>query len=343
VDWVSWRILLADLETVYGQLCQGEPVQLPPRTTSFQSWARWLQQAGVQQVVDEAAYWAARFTDIAPFPVDFPAGEAILASQRMVAKTLSTEETQALLQQAPAAYGTRINDLLLTALLQTFVAWSGQTNLLIELEHHGREPLPTLIPSAMTNDAHEVADAIDLSRTVGWFTIAYPVRLTYQDGGLSTLIPAVKQQLRAIPHHGHGFGLLRYLQQEPTLAALPLPAICFNYLGQFDESPTNRQQSSAPSRLLRSTAVDGLATLANWQSIQATEFFSQNGQAEVMNLFDLELMVIRGQLRLLWLYSANVHRASTVEELAAQFMHNLRGLISHCQQQVRVQALTTVE
>jgi non-ribosomal peptide synthase protein (TIGR01720 family) len=341
VDWVSWRILLADLETLYGQLAQGQAVQLLPKTTSFQSWARWLQGAGARQVAAEAAYWASRYTAIEPLPVDLPAGEATLASQCMVVVALSPAETQALLQQAPAAYGTQINDLLLTALLQTFVAWSGQTNLLLELEHHGREPL-TVTPPALGDDGQESADAFDLSRTVGWFTIAYPVRLTYQEGGLSTLIPAVKQQLRNIPHHGHGFGLLRYLHQEPTLAALPLPAICFNYLGQFDGSSPAHQRLATPPTLLRGTAIDGFTMLERWQPFQATEFLVQNGHARTTTLFDLELLVVKGQLRLFWLYSANVHRASTVEALAAQFMDNLRKLIVHCQQ-VRAQALMAVE
>ncbi|MDQ6738902.1 MAG: non-ribosomal peptide synthetase, partial [Actinomycetota bacterium] len=48
-------------------------------------------------------------------------------------------------------------------------------------------------------------------------------------------IKRVKEQLRTLPDHGIGFGLLRYLnaQTGPGLAALAIPQIGFNYLGRF--------------------------------------------------------------------------------------------------------------
>jgi len=41
-----------------------------------------------------------------------------------VSVSLSVEETSALLQKVPAAYRTEINDVLLTALVQTFTQWT---------------------------------------------------------------------------------------------------------------------------------------------------------------------------------------------------------------------------
>jgi len=48
----------------------------------------------------------------------------------------------------------------------------------------------------------------------------------------------VREQLRAAPDNGLGYGLLRYLNPEtaPALAALPRPEILFNYLGRFATS-----------------------------------------------------------------------------------------------------------
>jgi amino acid adenylation domain-containing protein len=43
VDGISWRILLEDLQTIYQQLSNNQPVQLPRKTTSFQQWAAKLQ------------------------------------------------------------------------------------------------------------------------------------------------------------------------------------------------------------------------------------------------------------------------------------------------------------
>ncbi|HHW2331540.1 TPA: condensation domain-containing protein, partial [Pseudomonas aeruginosa] len=77
--------------------------------------------------------------------------------------TLDAERTRQLLQEAPAAYRTQVNDLLLTALARATCRWSGDASVLVQLEGHGREDL---------------GEAIDLSRTVGWFTSLFPLRLT---------------------------------------------------------------------------------------------------------------------------------------------------------------------
>ncbi|MGO4759468.1 peptide synthetase, partial [Streptomyces sp. 2MCAF27] len=81
------------------------------------------------------------------------------------------------------------------------------------------------------------------SRTVGWFTSLVPLRLDPGPidqalaGGpaLGHALKRIKEQLRALPDHGLGHGLLRWLNPEtgPTLADLPQPQLCFNYLGRF--------------------------------------------------------------------------------------------------------------
>jgi non-ribosomal peptide synthase protein (TIGR01720 family) len=102
--------------------------------------------------------------------------------------------------------------------------------LLLDLESHGREPLdPT----------------IDLTRTVGWFTTLYPVHL---DPGAIDLedalaggpaagraLKGVKEQLRATPSNGLGYGMLRYLDGDSAaeFERHPTPQIAFNYLGRF--------------------------------------------------------------------------------------------------------------
>ena len=87
--------------------------------------------------------------------------------------------------------------------------------------------------------------AVDLTRTVGWFTSLYPVRL---DPGLLDLeealsggpalgraLKTIKEQLRAVPGKGLGYGLLRYLNDETAaeLAGAAAPQLGFNYLGRF--------------------------------------------------------------------------------------------------------------
>lgn len=223
VDGVSWRILLEDLETAVRQLTGGEAVELPPRTTSFQTWAQRLaEHAASGALEEEAAYWAAvAETRSVSLPVDLPDGESSIGSTRAVSCWLDAEETHALLQEVPAAYHTQINDVLLAGL-----ALALGSPLVVELEGHGREDL--------------FAD-VDLTRTVGWFTTHFPVLLDAgQNGDPGESLKRVKEQLRQVPQRGIGYGLL-----GSRLHPVQEPQIGFNYLGQFDQALA----STSPFRL----------------------------------------------------------------------------------------------
>ncbi len=155
IDGVSWRVLLDDLETAYGN----EP--LPPRSTSWKRWAeRLAAHAGSAEVREELPYWLAASAAPAPLPWDGQGEED--AGLGFVSAALGREATRALLGEATAAYNTQVNDLLLAALVRTFARWTGAARLRFDLEGHGRE---------------EIAPDLDLSRTVGWFTTIFPVTL----------------------------------------------------------------------------------------------------------------------------------------------------------------------
>src|SRR5262249_39613554 len=101
----------------------------------------------------------------------------------------------------------------------------------------------------------------DLSRTVGWFTSLFPVRLDHglldpdealaAGPALARAFKTIKEQLRALPHNGLGYGLLRYLNPltAPQLAGLATPQLGFNYLGRLDASRA-ADWSSAPELVI---------------------------------------------------------------------------------------------
>ncbi|MBO0797965.1 MAG: non-ribosomal peptide synthetase, partial [Blastocatellia bacterium] len=302
VDGVSWRILLEDLQTAYQQLSRGEEIALPPKTTSFKRWAEKLAEYALSEGVKaEQDYWLDETrTRVAALPVDFTGAACTEASSRSVSVSLSVEETKALLQEAPEAYHTQINDLLLTALGQAFVKWTGRQTLLVDLEGHGRE---------------DIFEGIDLSRTVGWFTTIYPVILCLEkDSDPGEDIKSVKEQLRSIPNRGLGYGLLRYLSGDEMIAAalrrLPQAEVSFNYLGQLDQAlPADSpfkpaRESSGPVHSPRGTRRHALDVIGS---------------------------IARGQLQLVWTYSENVHRRSTIERLSRNYIESLKSLIAHCQ------------
>jgi NRPS condensation-like uncharacterized protein/aryl carrier-like protein len=262
VDGVSWRILQPDLQTAYTQIQSGQRLQLPAKTSSFKAWAKRLADYALSDHLStELAYWQALPTG--SLPIDNPAGENRLEHQQNHTITLTQAETEALLREVPAAYNTRINDVLLTALALTLAEWTEAAGCLIDLEGHGRVAL---------------FDDIDLSRTVGWFTTIHPVALKLSSrSDLGRTLKAIKEQLRKVPNDGIGYGLLTQWRGE----VLPKGEILFNYLGQFDA----RAEADNFSFATEPTGSD----------------VSIKGQRD--HLIDINGAITSGQLYLNWSYS----------------------------------------
>ncbi|HLV44289.1 MAG TPA: condensation domain-containing protein, partial [Aggregatilineales bacterium] len=297
-------VLLEDFQTAYAQISAGQPVQLPPKTTSFKYWAQRLENyAQSAEVREELAYWHALAERPArPLPVDFPGGENRERRAHTIGVALTEAETEALLRDVPAAYRTEINEVLLTALAVALSEWTGDTRVLIDLEGHGREDL---------------FEDVDLSRTVGWFTTVYPVMLDLTGAqGVGEQVKAVKEQLRAVPRRGIGYGLLRYLSEDDEvrarLANVPQPQIAFNYLGQFDQmlgGANGDANSFGPAPEPRGPERD------------------PNGLRRY--LIEINGGVSQGCLRLEWTYSRALYQQETIERVARAFIDTLRGIIEH--------------
>ncbi|MEO0378323.1 MAG: condensation domain-containing protein, partial [Cyanobacteria bacterium P01_A01_bin.17] len=300
IDGVSWRIFLVDLLRIYQQLQQGQPIHLPPKTTSFQTWATRLQDYAQSSALrQELGYWLDPLPS-PPLPQDFDRVDTDLSYQCTQACSLSAELTQALLNKAPATYQTQINDLLLTALVLTIGQWTGRYHLRLDLEGHGRQ---------------DVFSDLDVSRTIGWFTTLYPITFSLSTpDDLGASIQEVTAALRRLPQQGLGFGLLRYLCADARihrqLQALPPTQVRFNYLGQTDS-------------LLSETDI-----------LTPAPFPPGSGHAassQRMYLLDISGIIQSGQLLLQWRYSDQLYRSYTVERLAQNYLQQLETLILHCQ------------
>src|SRR5262249_21775994 len=165
-------------------------------------------------------------------------------------------------------------------------------------EGHGRE---------------EIGPAIDVSRTVGWFTSLFPVRLTVPtDADEASTLKAVKEQLRAVPQRGFGYGGLRYLSASAVcerLRALPQPEIGFNFLGDFDTSPSDTSlfrlvtDDSGPPRSPRATRA---------------------------HVLDVNAAILDGRLQIEWSGSSGLFLPATIDRVATMYLDALRQLIAHC-------------
>jgi amino acid adenylation domain-containing protein/non-ribosomal peptide synthase protein (TIGR01720 family) len=238
VDGVSWRILIPDLIACWQRVRDGRTPEPVPGGTSFRRWAHAL--------ADEAT-GPERTTELAVWQRVLGEGEPALGARKVdpardVTATVDTvrvrvpaDVTETLLTTVPAVFRGRADDGLLAGLALALAHWRANrgapgSSTLVRLEGHGREE--HLVPGA------------DLSSTVGWFTSLYPVRLDLTGidlvdalgGGPAAgrVIKAVKEQSRAVPDNGIGYGLLRHLNPDTAtaLAAAPEPQIGFNYLGR---------------------------------------------------------------------------------------------------------------
>jgi non-ribosomal peptide synthase protein (TIGR01720 family) len=289
VDGVSWRILLEDLESAYTALRERRPVSLPAKTTPYGGWAkRLVAYASSEAVASSRDHWRGVLdAGVTALPVDHPGGANLEGTAEVVSLRLDADETEALLKELPAAYGTQINDVLLTALARGLSAWTGGHAFRVEVEGHGRE---------------DVFDGVDLTRTVGWFTTIYPVKLEIapgQDEGAA--LRSVRDQLRLVPDRGMSFCAFRDAGSGGDHAEL-----IFNYLGQFD-------QVVAGSRLFAFAEESAGA----WHSPAA----SRTHAIEVL------ARVAKGCLDIQWIYSPTLHERTTVERAAALLRRELRGLI----------------
>ena len=257
VDGVSWRVLIPDLEAAWRAASAGRPVELEPVGTSFRRWARLLAgRAGEPGQVTELDAWERLLgggdPPLGERPLD--PGRDVAANLRSVTVRLPAGQTAPLLTSVPAAFHGGVNDVLLAGLAVAVAQWRGHGGgVLVDVEGHGRE---------------QIAGDVDVSRTVGWFTNVVPVRLDpgvedfpgVRDGGPAAgeAVKRVKEQLRAIPGDGLGYGLLRYLNPgtAPVLAALPAPQIGFNYLGRFTAGPDGADWAPAGETVLGAAGED---------------------------------------------------------------------------------------
>ncbi|TVT55694.1 amino acid adenylation domain-containing protein, partial [Amycolatopsis rhizosphaerae] len=321
VDAVSWRILLSDLASAWRSAVAGEVPVVEPVLTSMPTWALALaEEARRPSRVRELEVWQRALAPAAPNLGSRPLNPALDVARtvRSLSVSLPAEQTGALLTAVPAAFHAGINDVLLTALALAVghrrgVSPRSGSEVVLDLEGHGRE---------------DIVPGLDLTRTVGWFTSLYPVRLDpgrvdWQEvraGGpaVGQALKAVKEQLRGQPDNGIGYGLLRYLNEEtaPVLAALPGPELSFNYLGRFGSVSGDHTEP------------------ADWEQVSDIPLPAhRDAEQPVAHVLEINAAARRDAdgLHLVadWLWPEALLAEDEVRELAEAWLTALRGLVRH--------------
>lgn len=210
IDGVSWRILLEDLYT----LLSHSAARLPAKTASVKDWSDYVCSEPIIHSMKK------NWTD--------QAMDSLVAAQEPMQKknradyqfSYPEEPMQELFNTAMQLYKANPEIVLLTIMLRALSGLDGYRKRLVELERHGRS-----------------VEAINISRTVGWFTTVCPVitDLTETQPADEQLL-YVKELVNTIPDNGMGFGILR-MNEGKELALFP--ELRLNYLGQFNHELDN--------------------------------------------------------------------------------------------------------
>ncbi|MBC2638210.1 MULTISPECIES: non-ribosomal peptide synthetase [unclassified Rhodococcus (in: high G+C Gram-positive bacteria)] len=238
IDGVSWRIILPDLASAWAQVSTGHTPLLTPVGTSMRRWAHALvEEASAPARLAELPMWQALLQasdpvlGLRPFTAAIDVGSTL----DRVEVSVPARVTASVLTTLPTLFHGGSEDGMLAALALAVCRWRRarkvfESSTLIQFEGHGRQ--------------EQIVAGAELSRTVGWFTNVFPVRLDIGaadldeafSGGAAAgvVVKSIKEQLRSLPDRGIGYGLLRYLNRETAglLRSLPVGQISFNYLGR---------------------------------------------------------------------------------------------------------------
>ncbi|WP_432252538.1 amino acid adenylation domain-containing protein [Streptomyces sp. HNM1019] len=327
VDGVSWQILLADLRTAWEAAAAGRAPELQPVGTPLRHWTTLLHERAADdgKRAAEAERWAEVLRLPAPDLVDTPLDpEADTAGvARQLTMTLPAEYTEPLLTTVPAALRGTVHDVLVTAFALAVTDWRrkrghpGGPGALVDLEGHGRQ--------------EELAPGLDLSRTVGWFTSIHPARLDpgVADGDWADLwaggaaageaLRTVKEQLRALPDEGVGYGPLRHLHPETgdRFAGLARPQLLFNYLGRADAPGDGSAGDWSPAPETDAVLGDGDPGQPLSHAVELNAVAHKHGSGH--------------RLTAVWTWPGRLLSDADVRELADGWFRALRALADHAE------------
>ncbi|MCM3598086.1 non-ribosomal peptide synthetase [Metabacillus idriensis] len=289
VDGISWRIILEDLFYAYQQLEENKDYILPKKTASFQKFADEIQlHSKSNQLLKELDFWNdMEFRKIHPAK-EYKLADHTYGLSRCIEGNLNMIKTSQLLKGANVAYNTEAIELILTALALCVQDWANLTDFTYEIENHGRH-----------------IEHVDVSRTIGWFTVMHPLRIQIIENEIGKVISHVKEQIRKVPNKGIGYGVLKYILEK--IKSDETSKIRLNYMGQFDKESQNDYY------IFRENKLVGNVDLSN----------------QLTTDIEINCMVINEQLDISIRYSQHLYTDVEMNKFLSLFLINLNKIIDY--------------
>ncbi|KAH8701118.1 putative nonribosomal peptide synthase [Talaromyces proteolyticus] len=277
IDLVSWRVILEDLEEL---LTHSASLSLLEPTLPFQDWCQ-LQAARIYEagmIIDNVPLCDLSYWGMSEATNTY--GEVACDGFELDPKT-----TALVMGDSNFALRTETVDLLVASLLYSFrKTFPDHNSPVVHNEGHGRE----------TWD-----EGIDISRTVGWFTIIYPVFVEEEvlNGLVDTLVQ-VKDRRRQVEDNGREYFANSILTGNCENQYQPME-ISFNYLGRY-------QQLERAGALFQ--PVEGLAGETS-QGGGAADFGKNTPR---FGLFEISAVVVQDVLRFTFSFNGSMRHQKQI-------------------------------
>ncbi|PYH46508.1 nonribosomal peptide synthase [Aspergillus saccharolyticus JOP 1030-1] len=296
IDLVSWRIIFQDLEDV---IKSGKVSSEP--TISFQTWTR-LQHEYVSETFSERATWDLQ-APVGDFNYWGMQGESNTWGDITTESfAIDVKRTSLLLGDCNLPLRTEPTEVMVAALLHSFRhAFSDRAAPAVYLEGHGREPWTS---------------AIDVSRTVGWFTTMYPI--SYEASGDQWLdaLKRLKDNRRKVADNGW-----RYFTARSLTDGMQDMEIVFNYLGLY-------QQLQKADALFQESTITG------------TDCAEISPAMQRYSLFEISAGVSNGQMEFTFEYNKKMRHTAAISAWISHYRQVLEGGIDELMAQSEILTLS---
>ncbi|WP_374964213.1 amino acid adenylation domain-containing protein [Lysinibacillus sp. RS5] len=297
-DWVSGGIIYEDLSKLIECIHFGYPISLPEKTTTFKTWIEKLRILAEDPALQEQSkYWLLSNDEIhSTLPQDFYNMKNTRETADSIELSLSKELTSILIAKSKTMFNCGIDKLILAAVYKSIMDWSKQSMLTIDIDSHGREDL---------------FDDVDLSRTVGWFTVLYPLAISKTDVcTYSNTVDVLNNRIGSLRNNGIDYGVLRYftdIRESITHSS----QVLFNFFGNSEEN--KRDEYEMDEQLV----LPAKEPYGNMNSLRQQR----------LHVFEVLGIIENGVLRISWNFSKNVHKAETVQGLVDDMVNHLSYVV----------------
>lgn len=297
VDIVSLNVLFHDMQSAWSHIFD-EAIQLPDKSSSFKHWAdKIVAFPNTPDFEKQCPYWR-QFAGLnqLPLPKDFINGVNTVESSQQMTACISPAVTDKMTRSL-AKQNYQPKDILLCGLVMALADFSGQSRINVEVEEHGRDAF---------------SEELDVSRTLGWFTKAFPVICDVPAGNNPAAAVSYIHQVAAVTSQtGLVPGLIPLVEQQSKLPipelnqGIPSAEVVFLYLGNVSQGHQSGDFSA--------TSVCRA---------------SRHGQQIRTHTFEVSVWIEEGEAKIALAYSDNCYQQSTMEQLLRQIQHQVESLVS---------------